>query len=504
MSTIAPSFSSRKRLSLAVRVSVLLVLAVVIPLIITVVGSEVILRPTLISQATTEMGNDAQSHAQNIDSLLINRQQDLGYLDQYVAIQQVLAGNQLYQKQASSELEVGYHLDPNYSNWSLFNTRGKPILGFPAAPTARGNYMIPPEIMDQLPTTNKALVSDVYFDRNTNIGFIDIYASIKSSTGTFLGIARSTLNLTDIWTALNNETNAAPGSYAMIVDENGVRIGYTNTDTTLTTVPTALFKTVAPLSAQLQQRIKNEDLYGNSQAPVTVLSDPTLANIQRNTQSSNTTQFTPALQNEAFQAYQIRCQVVPWTYIVLRPVSTITKAANQQDIYLYSLAAIITILAAIVGLIIGRRITRPILGSVSSLIKSSEMLKTLASNEQATATEQQWIVESSQVGLQSVQYYAEASGLAARRLDEIGRDFTRDLNQLDAVRTQHRLNEIISTANYLEKAASHQERSSKSLSAAIRVTTQITEQLVSGATSASEASKQLENVISQLRHVVGE
>ena len=62
--------SSRRRLSLTVKVSALLVLAVVLPLLITVIGSELILRPTLTTQAQTEMGNDAQAHVQAIDSLL--------------------------------------------------------------------------------------------------------------------------------------------------------------------------------------------------------------------------------------------------------------------------------------------------------------------------------------------------------------------------------------------------------------------------------------------------
>jgi hypothetical protein len=132
------------------------------------------------------------------------------------------------------------------------------------------------------------------------------------------------------------------------------------------------------------------------------------------------------------------------------------------------------------------------------------MLKTLADREQATATEQQWIVETSEVGLRSVQYYADASSIAARKLDEIGKDLAQNLERFDSRRMRQRLEEIIAAANYIEKAAVHQERSSKSLSTAVRVITQVTEQLVSGATSAAEAASQLEDVITQLRQVVGE
>jgi methyl-accepting chemotaxis protein len=290
----------------------------------------------------------------------------------------------------------------------------------------------------------------------------------------------------------------------MIIDGHGVRIAYTNTDSTLTTLPPALFKAIAPLPTAFQQRIKDEDLYGSSRTGVSVLPDPSLVAQQQGKQDEGTFQFTPALQKQDYQAYQVRCQVVPWTYIVLRPINTITGAANQQDVYLVVLAAIITVLAAFVGLFVGRGITRPILRSVSSLIKSSEMLKTLAAREQATATEQKWIVESAQAGLKSVQYYAGAGNIAARKLNETGQDLVSHWERLDAFNKQRYLNDILTAASYLEKATTHQERSSKNLSTAIRVTNQVTDQLLSGATSASEAAAQLEEVIRQLRGVVGE
>jgi methyl-accepting chemotaxis protein len=504
MSTSQHAPSPRRRLSLTARFSALLVLAVVLPLLITVVGSELILRPTLLSQAATEMGNDAQVHAQAIDSLFIARLQNLGYLRQFFAIQKYLSGDETYQTQAQNELALGYHLDTNYSNWSLFDAQGKLRLSYPAPPGMRGKYTIPPEIMDQLHNSNKAMTSDVYYDDNTHMAFVDVYASVTSTDNTLLGFERSTVKLSEIWTAVNNETNAVPGSYAMILDNHGVRIAYTNTDTTLTTLPQGLFKSVAPLSKDFQQRVADEDLYGNGHRQVTVAQDDTLSTmLQQNTQTSTVFQLTPAFQNEAFQAYRVKCQTVPWTYLVLRPVNTITKAANQQDFYLLLIAAVITLLAALVGLIVGRSITRPILQSVSSLFASSQMLKTQASREQVKATEQKWIVESSQVGLKSVQYYTEAASVAAHRMNEMSGELAQKWGGLDIQRAQQRLAEIVSTANYIEKAISHQEKSSKSLSTAIRITTQVTEQLVEGATSANEAASQLETVIEQLRQVVG-
>jgi len=496
--------SSRKKLSLTVRVSALLVLAVVLPLLITVIGSELILRPTLLGQAQTAMGNDAQAHVQAIDALLIARMQDVGFLGQYSAIQRYLSGQEAFKQQALNELALGYRLDANYSTWTLFDTRGKIRLSYPALPGPRGKYVVVPEIMQKLHGVNKTRISDVYFDDTTHAAFVDIYTSITAPNTTLLGFGRSTLKLNEIWTAVNNETNAAPGSYAMILDSHGVRVAYTNTDTTQLTLPPALFKAVAPLSPQLQQRISDENLYGNSRVAVNVLPDATLASLVQDAQATPTFQFTPALQSESFQAYRVKCQVVPWTYLVLRPVNSIIGAANQQDIYLILIAALITLFAALVGLFVGRSITRPILTSVASLRKSSQSLNELASREQVTTTEQRWIVETSETGLKSVEYYAEATNVAARRLGAIGGELLRNWERLEAWQTQQRLEQIVTTAKYISTAAAHQERSNKSLATAIRVTMQVTDQLVSGATSASEASAQLEDVIEQLCQVVGE
>lgn len=494
---------SRRRVSLTIRVSVILILAVVIPLLITVIGSELILRPTLLSQAASEMGNDAQSHSQTIDSLLIARVQSIGSVGHFLAIQKFLSGDAVFKQQALNELALGNRLDPNYSNWSLFNTQGNALLAYPTMPGPRGKYTIPPDIMQQLHGINKTRISDVYLDDQTHTAFIDIYTSITAPNNTLLGFGRSTLKLNEIWTEVNNETNAAPGSYAMILDGHGVRIAYTNIDNTATTLPQALFRPIAPLSAELQQRIRDEDLYGNSRAPVKVLPDPELADVQNNPQAPATFQFTPALQGEAFQAYRATSKVVPWTYLVLRPVNTITRAANQQDIYLFLLAAVVTLLAALVGILVGRSITRPILSAVSSLLTNSQRLKTLANHEQVMATEQMWIVESSQNGLQAVKYYSDATNIAAHRLDTIGKELAQNLERLDARRMRQLLQEIQTAANYIEKASTHQERSSKSLTTAIQVTNQVTEQLATNATSTSEAAKQLEEVIERLRQVVG-
>jgi hypothetical protein len=213
--------------------------------------------------------------------------------------------------------------------------------------------------------------------------------------------------------------------------------------------------------------------------------------------------MVPGLQTQPYQVSRATSRIIPWTYLVLRPVSTITKAADQQELYLFLIATLVTILAAIVGLAVGQGLTRPILRSVSSLLDSSQSLKRLAASEQNTASEQKWIVESSKVGLQSVEYYTEAASIAAHKLDAISEELLRTWERNGPQQNKQYLKEMVAAAKYIDKAISSQKKSSIGLASAIRVTAQITEQLVSGATSASEASAQLDAVVEQLRKVAG-
>jgi hypothetical protein len=60
--------------------------------------------------------------------------------------------------------------------------------------------------------------------------------------------------------------------------------------------------------------------------------------------------------------------VVPWTYVVLSPLSTVTAIADQQ-LLITSLVVLLVLLgAALIGLSVGQRITRPILRAVDSLL----------------------------------------------------------------------------------------------------------------------------------------
>jgi hypothetical protein len=404
-------------------------------------------------------------------------------------------GNQDLATHAIYALVAGQLRDHHYTNWSLFNPHGNLRLYYPAIPQLHGQAFVPPDYLQEV-TAGKSFISAVYYNPTTRKASVDIYSPVITPTKpTLLGFVRATLVIDYIWEIVSNDRGAnGNGSYAFILDQNGVRIADTD--------PARLFFAVAPVSTQTQTLMTSEERYGTSK-PVPVLLDHTLANVQQEAHPSPTFQMTPTGQNETFQVTRHTTSVVPWTYFVLSPVSTVTAIANQQLFITLGIALAVLVLSAIVGVAVGRRITSPILSSVENLLDNSRALNSLATKQQSAATEQTWVVDSSQVGLQSVQYYTDATRVAAHRLSDVGIELAQCWYQLDARTAKEALGQMVKTAYYIENAAQFQSVSNQKLATAIKVTTQVTEQLATGATSATDAATQLDQVVHQLRNVVG-
>src|SRR5689334_9431962 len=92
LASSSPRASRRRRqLSLAIRISLGLVLAAILPLLIMVGFSEYQSRPALIKQANTAMESDAKTRVQLIDTYLNERKLDSETLAQITSVQQFLA-----------------------------------------------------------------------------------------------------------------------------------------------------------------------------------------------------------------------------------------------------------------------------------------------------------------------------------------------------------------------------------------------------------------------------
>ena len=496
----------RRRFSLSVYISLLLALIAIIPLLVTIGSIEVFLRPALISQISADMQRDAQTRIQLVDTYLSERLNDVKTLSEAVAVKNLLNGEQQDSTVVRDILVTAQHRDvANYISLSLLDSRSRAILSYPTSPLAHGKYLIVPEALQQLQQSDNVFVSDVFYSLVGNNPSIDLYARVIDSNFRILGYVRASLGLRRIWEPVDSEPQAnGAESYATILDQNGVRVAYTNPDLSGFTHSPYLFKAIAPLTQDVQQRIQSEDLYGNDSAAVNVLADSQLASFQSNHQGNNITQITPAGQQQIFEVARYGSSVVPWTYIIFKPLNVVTGLADQQLIGIFLIATLVLVLAIIIGVVTGRNLAFPILRSVALLRKSNITLKALADEESVVAAEQTWMVEASQVALTSVQYYTNATSLAAKRINSLSIGLVRDMQYLDGNKLRHSLQQIMEAATYIERAIKHQETMNEKMATSLRVTTQATEQLTRGANSTNDAATQMEYIVDQLTSVVGE
>jgi methyl-accepting chemotaxis protein len=265
---------------------------------------------------------------------------------------------------------------------------------------------------------------------------------------------------------------------------------------------TNLFTAVAPISSKIQRQITDENWYGQGDN-LPVRENKALAKIVQSRNSPPDFPLTLNGKDHEYQTVGVRLTVIPWTFFVISPRSVVTQTADQQLQTTLTVGILVALLAAGVGLWIARRITQPILRSVHQLRENSESLNMLAQKQQSASSEQLWVVDAIKNGLKSLQYYTDATSIAAHKLGEIDAVLEQGWHQQNAEMVQEGLQQLMNAATYIAKATDYQSNSGQKLNTAIKVTTQVNEQLANGASSATKAALQLELVVNDLRSVVG-
>jgi len=494
----------RRWIALPGRIAIGLVCAAVLPLLIMLAFISFITRPALIDQTNKAMASDAETRVQLIDTYFNERLLDAQTLTQVPSVQTFVAlpynpQSPEYHDQAihaQYALLAGIYRDKNYASWSLFDQTGQLRLFYPAQPQKHGTSFVRPQDMQKI-LAGKTFITPVYYSPNTKKASVEIYSPIPDMQNPHKvqGFMQATLNLDYIWNKIVQKDLGVNGlgSYAFIVDDNGVRIADTD--------PQQRFTSIDTLDPNVQQQISQEARYGTNN-PVKVIAARDITQALQNNSAIFQAQPTED-QSEPFQVARQTATTVPWNYFVLSPLSSVTDLAYKQQIYTTIIAFFASLFVAIVGAFVGRSISRPIMSVVEHLRGSSVALTTLAANQQEAASEQVWVVDSSQVGLQSVQYYTEANKMASRRLIETAQELALNWQYVNRQQVEMAFERIIQAAHYIGSSSNYQDASNHKLSTALKVATQVTEQLHGGATSASEAATRLEQVVDELRAVVG-
>lgn len=497
-------FTSRQRrqLPLAFRLSFILMLAAVLPPLLIVGISEYTARPILINQANQTMETDAQTRIQLIDVYLNERLHDVETLSQVPGLWLWLTESPALRRAdiaGPASLQAGVARDKNYITWSLFNSSGTQMIYYPQIPASQQETASLPEWFSALKAskTGQPIISPVYYDATNHMAFVDIYSSINQGgqpNDPFLGFMRVKLSLGYIWSIVRTDRGIGNSGGSFILDQNGIRVADTFNQN--------LFTSVVSLPSSLQHQIATENWYGTKHGP-TLQNNTSLATVLNSPGQPSHFTLTPSGQAQQYQAAFYKSTILPWTYFVMSPSSVVTQVADQQLLITIAGAVILLVLAVLIGLLVSNRVSRPIMRSVARLRENSEALDLLAQKQQSASDQQSWVIDGVQVGLQSVQYYTDATRIAAHKLGDIGAELKSGWRHQNAETIRQGLEEVISAAHYIEKATHYQMDSSQKLTTAIKVTSEVNNQLSSGSISATEAASRLKQVVSDLRNVVG-
>lgn len=512
----------RSRLSLSVRFSLLMLLAALLPLVAVVGVNDYFARQSLIKQSSDALRANASSTASQINDYLSERMLDgvalssldtapefLACVPQVAAAKKAAAQGQLpqisqdcatnfqaYGESVGRALFVGTKRDANYTLWNMYDPKGDLLLSSDQNVMKTG-LTVPAEDLKPAQAGHQ-WISGVYYDAQHQYAYVRLYTPIYQkfpNQGAVLGFLQATLKLDKVWSIVNLGTKAnGAGSVGFVTDQNGIRIADTD--------GTQLFTAVQPLDAQAQSLIVSEQRFGTSNAPqIQSLPDVASALAAQSAQSSFQTAEPGA--NGQFQFVGQRLSLLPWMYFTASPLTTVTAVATQQVKYSLISAAVVAVLAMLLGLWIGSRTARPVERSVENLEGAAQVLKALASRQENSASEQHWVVDACKTGLDGVRYLADAMNQAAKRILNASNWFNDYWDRLTEEQARATVQHLRELAAYIDEAARRQQASSDRLDKAITVTMQVSDQLLTGATEATESASQLEGVVRDLQRVVG-
>ncbi|HEY7022829.1 MAG TPA: hypothetical protein VH349_17050 [Ktedonobacterales bacterium] len=510
---------SRSRMSLPVRLSLLALFAALLPVAAVVGINTYLARGALIDQGRQAISTDANAKTALIDAYLSERLADGFTLAQVPTVAPYVvcttAGDQapaalgcdkptqlaLYKDSMTRTLGAGPVRDKNYGAWTLFDAQGHFLTSSDTKATSQTVAPSPATDIEQVVRQNKQRVSNVYYSPQDQHAFIYTYTPVvltnpATQAKTVVGFMRATLRIDYLWNIVGKESGAnGTDSYAFITDNDGIRIASSKQD--------ELFTSVKPLSAATQTEISTDKRFG-SDTPIQQLDLPAVADALDAGQTEQSFQSVASPDGKTeFQFVRIKLATVPWSYFVLSPISTVTQVATDQVKNSLIIAGVIAVLAILIGLLIGSRLSRPVQASVEDLEGAALQLHSLAARQEQSAGEQHWVVDACSTGLESVRYLSDAMHQAARRIIDASNwfgDYWNRLTEEQARRTVQHLQEL---AHYIDEAARRQQLSSERLGKAITVTRQVSDQLVAGAGAANQSAEQLEQVVHGLHRVVG-
>jgi len=221
------------------------------------------------------------------------------------------------------------------------------------------------------------IITEPSISTTTNKPALFMSAPIRDANQQVLAVIRSRLDLYGIWDFVEQAAaQSVPGTVAMLLDHDGIRIAHSATRNNREgVVKDLLYRAVAPLVPAATQAIVAEKRFGNFTTDhVDVLPLPEVASAFRATQA---TTFESSADNSAVrhESAVVPLQHKPWHLVLQAPEPSFTSAALRMTQVSAAAAVAFGLLAILAALVIARGITTPLtqLSDVADRISLGEL-----------------------------------------------------------------------------------------------------------------------------------
>jgi C4-dicarboxylate-specific signal transduction histidine kinase len=355
--------ASPKNWSIRTKIVVFALFLSIVPILLASVVASILFTNNARDRALVSMQHSGQASVQLLDARLGEGQAFVRVLGLAPALTSfaVRPSDPTARDAASRLLRAATEKDKSYESIAIVDKTGKILLASVASDIGSDVGVRPyfQKAMQGVAYTSEPSVSII-----TNKPAIFYSAPIQDLSGQVQAVVRIRAALDDFAQVVDRDAGSqGPGSYGMLLDEYGIRLAISTTPANRAEIASKfLYRAVGPVPAEAEKAMVAEKRFGRAaESKVGVLSIPELVPVLQSPTDMPLPGMNADLNDERNVGYAVRMRNKPWRYVLVTPQSTFDAQIYglQMIVLIISLGS--AILAAVLGISIGRTISNPLL-----------------------------------------------------------------------------------------------------------------------------------------------
>jgi C4-dicarboxylate-specific signal transduction histidine kinase len=349
--------------SIGTKLVVFALFLAIVPIVVAALVASILLTNNARQRALVSMQHDGQASVQLLDARLAEGQAFVKVLGLSPALTNFVARptDPAARDAASRLLRAASDKDKFYESIAIVDKTGKIILSSVAGDIGSDVGMRP---YFQKALQGAAYTADPSISVITNKPAIFYSAPIQDPSGQILAVVRIRAALDDFAQVVDRDAESqGPGSYGMLLDEYGIRLAISTTPANRTDVASKfLYRAIAPVPPEAEKAMVVEKRFGRAaESKVGVLSIPELVPALQSQMDVPILGMNSDLNNERNVGFSVRMRNKPWRYVLVTPQSTFNAQASSLQMIVLVIGLGSAILAGLIGIFIGRTISKPLL-----------------------------------------------------------------------------------------------------------------------------------------------